>query len=509
MISGQFLAPDRVEHITDSGVPDRRQRAHVREDHPAPRRARRVDRYRRQRLFVVGGFLLAQVVIILFVNTRGATLDEGIYITAGLRTLDGFGLSDDYMSWFAGSLLWSALAGVAHHALGLMGVRLLAAILVTTGLALVGKAADNLYGARAGVWATAIGAASGAVLTLGHVGVYDAVAFVGLAAMMCALSEFFVRDRRAWIVIAAAAFVVAVLGKYPAVAAVSVVVSLIFIRRGRRGRIDVGMFIFVTGAALVVFYQMFEQQMLGLIEFRSEFEIPAFGFTREMIAVTLAYHVVPVALVTVVGVARSGRGSRATSLVLATSLALPIVYHLSTGSGVGQVKHLGLALTMALPVAGLGFAEIHRKMSAFVAVPALVALLALGLAQMRQEHNASPDPGPVANYLAQEAESADRLLIDTSWPYTLALMESGRIESPWSIYDTFRVENETLPVGICEFDWFVATPNGWPEDVTEAVHACGSFELVFSDTHELHGFTEEYHWITYPATSEVWERVSP
>ena len=83
-------------------------------------------------------------------------------------------------------------------------------------------------------------------------------------------------------------------------------------------------------------------------------------------------------------------------------------------------------MTMALPVAGLGLAEVHRKMSAFVAVPALIGLLALGLIQMRQEHNASWDPRPVASHLAQEAEPGDVVHVVRRDPQFVAAVRSVR-----------------------------------------------------------------------------------
>ena len=49
---------------------------------------------------------------LLTLNYNGPFFDEAIYITAGQRTLEGFGYSDGYITWFAGSLLWPALAGL-------------------------------------------------------------------------------------------------------------------------------------------------------------------------------------------------------------------------------------------------------------------------------------------------------------------------------------------------------------------------------------------------------------
>ncbi len=47
---------------------------------------------------------------------NGPFLDEGIYVAAGLRTLQGHGISDNYLSWFSGSLMWPVIAALGWKA---------------------------------------------------------------------------------------------------------------------------------------------------------------------------------------------------------------------------------------------------------------------------------------------------------------------------------------------------------------------------------------------------------
>ncbi|MFL7790547.1 MAG: hypothetical protein AB8I69_00280, partial [Anaerolineae bacterium] len=85
--------------------------------------------YKRAAWLVVGlWFLLCLTTL----NYNGPFFDEGIYITSGVRTLEGYGLSDLYLTWFGGSLLWPILAGIGYRIGGLIGARVVA-LLVTTG----------------------------------------------------------------------------------------------------------------------------------------------------------------------------------------------------------------------------------------------------------------------------------------------------------------------------------------------------------------------------------------
>ena len=51
---------------------------------------------------LIAGFLFGEVLLIV-VAANGPTLDESIYLMSGRRTLEGHGLTDGYLGWFAGS----------------------------------------------------------------------------------------------------------------------------------------------------------------------------------------------------------------------------------------------------------------------------------------------------------------------------------------------------------------------------------------------------------------------
>ena len=121
---------------------------------PPRRRGRSPRRERRTRnvaaAMILAAFLGLELAVILTV-ANGPTLDEGIYVTAGRRTLEGSGGTDGYLGWFAGSLLWPALAGDGRRASAASRGRAWWRRSWSP-IALVGvwRAAATLFGSRAG-----------------------------------------------------------------------------------------------------------------------------------------------------------------------------------------------------------------------------------------------------------------------------------------------------------------------------------------------------------------------
>ncbi len=91
-----------------------------------------ISQSRRRRALVAPGGLPDAELIVSSLELRGPFMDEGIYVAAGLRTLQGHGISDNYMSWFSGSLMWPVIAALGWKAFGLAGARAAAAVCVTT-----------------------------------------------------------------------------------------------------------------------------------------------------------------------------------------------------------------------------------------------------------------------------------------------------------------------------------------------------------------------------------------
>jgi 4-amino-4-deoxy-L-arabinose transferase-like glycosyltransferase len=121
---------------------------------------------------------------------------------------------------------------------GLAGARVAAGFLVAIGLGAAMRATKNLFGPTAAAWGFVACAVSAPVLALGHLAVYDVVAVAGLGISLMALTELARTDHRGWLLVAAGAFAVGVLGKYPTAFMAPVLIALLFALRGRLARVD-------------------------------------------------------------------------------------------------------------------------------------------------------------------------------------------------------------------------------------------------------------------------------
>ena len=212
----------------------------------------------------LGVFLIGQLVICAL-HITGPFLDEGIYIAAGLRTLQGHGISDNYMSWFSGSLIWPVIAAIGWKAWGLAGARAAAALCVTVGIGGALMASGNLLGTRVRAMAAIAAVTSGPVIALGHLAVYDTLAVGASGLSFWALTEFIDRNDRTWLCAAALMYALAGLAKYPACCSSGrrsccCVVTM----RGPRARMDLGLFAFIAGAVLLVYFLSDRSQLSGV-----------------------------------------------------------------------------------------------------------------------------------------------------------------------------------------------------------------------------------------------------
>jgi 4-amino-4-deoxy-L-arabinose transferase-like glycosyltransferase len=164
--------------------------------------------------WIVAGFLAVQVYVIWF-NANGPFVDEGLYIVAGLRVLEGNGLSDGYITWFNGSpFVWPVIAALGHRLGGLPGARFMAAILSTVTLIAVARTAENLFGRSLAKWCALAFAVNGLFMALAHFAVYDVAALTGLAVSMWWVTRSSTTAASMWLVGAAIAFACAVISKY-------------------------------------------------------------------------------------------------------------------------------------------------------------------------------------------------------------------------------------------------------------------------------------------------------
>ncbi len=503
---------------------------------PAPERASASRALRLAPWLLLGVFLAVELAI-CFAHLTGPFLDEGIYVTAGLRTLQGHGIADNYLGWFAGSLLWPVIAALGWKVAGLAGARAAAALCVSAGLAGMVGATGNLLGPRTRAYAALAAVTSGPVLALGHLAVYDtaAVAFTGGA--FWAVSEFLRRDDRAWLVGAALLYAGAGLSKYPVLAFTAPPLALLILTaRGRRAVLDLSLFALVAGAVLLVYFMANRAQLIGFVSFRTH-ENPSFGVTTAQIAYSQVYYTLVPLLLALAGavllarrrralgpaLAEGGRdlptpleGSRLAPsppggrwlapALLAGVLAAPL-YHLGTGNPSGDQKHVVFGLIFILPLAGVtlerAFAGRRRWLVA--------TLLTLGLGvfasvQVVRIDESWPDLRASATVLSADVHPGERLLVNSAWVEDVYLYSRGRITTPYDLYDVYRVEHLGRPVDVCDFQWFVVVPGGeaWPAAVREQMLRCGSFRVLYTSRATMTNLGSDLRFVTYSEPIEIW-----
>lgn len=457
----------------------------------------------------IGLFVVAQATR-LAVQASGPSMDEGIYLTAGLRTLQGHGVADGYLTWFAGSLLWPVVGSIGHMAGGLPGARLVALALVTLGLLGALQATANLYGRRARRWAALLLLGWGAALGVGRLAEYDAVAIAGIGLCVWALTHFARRDHRLWLVASAVALFVGIIGKYAAAFCLPCVVWLLLALRGHRRWADLTMFLFVLGGLLLAYFLPFRWQLAAFPAWRIE-NNPDFGATLATNVTTLAYHsAVPTALA-LVGLVAAWRWDRRVATPLFASTLLFPAYHVLAGNTVGAHKHVVLGMLLAVPLIGFALDRlVRRRVGTAVAVMVLAAFAAVGWWQSILIERYWPDVRPTVAYLRAHVEPGDLIANNGSWAYTLGLYSHGSLERPSDHRDVYSVANEPLPRPLCEFDWFVDqnNHNDWPDSVTDRIRSCGTFELVHSTQEPITQLGADLRPVTYGVRTDVWSNIS-
>ncbi len=461
-------------------------------------------------LVIVLAYLAVQGVLITAGGLRGPFLDEGIYITAGLRTWQGYAISDGYLTWFAGSLFWPVVAGAANALGGLVMTRLVGAALMAVGCWGSARASRDLFGTSAQPWTAAILVVSGPVLALGHLAVYDvlAVALVGLS--LASVARVAVSSHRLWPVLAAVCLSGAVLAKYPTAALLVPIVAVLYLVRRDRFVMDGLLFGFVFTAIQLAAFLPARDQLARFVSWRVE-NNPAFGVTRSMIAYEAALFLLPLAVVAFAGALQHGPGRRIRLVMSLTLLVFP-TYHILIGNSVGAPKHVVYGMLLAAPVAGsfVGRVAQSRRAVAAIAVVAIAGLGIGGWAQMRQLDRTWVDTSAAGRYLQENVVAGDVLYLGNKWPLLPALYNDGPLDDLEGVWDPYRVSHEPDPPDLCSVDWFVDEENstGWDEATRSALAACGTFERVYEGEGVLTNLAPSLEYVSWSAGVVVWHNTA-
>jgi hypothetical protein len=454
---------------------------------------------------LVAVFLAGQIVLILRL-ANGPTLDESIYLTAGRRTLEGHGYADGYLGWFAGSLLWPMLAGVGDAVGGLAGARVLAAVFVSIAVIAIWRATVILFGDRAAFLTVTLAVATGPILALGHLAVIDAPAVAGLAIAFWATTELARRDHRGWLVVAAAALCFAVLSKYPTAVSALPLVALILLMRGRAALMDLAVAALLAIAVLLVYFLSARGPLTDFVSWRVE-NNPGFGVTRPMVAFSqLWYGGLPL-LLALGGWFVCRRKWLATALILG-GLIFPL-YHVAIGNSVGDTKHMVFGLVFLLPLAGRLLDRVAAESGAALACLLAVAAGAFGAFQADRLERGWVDVRPAVDYLAAHAQPGQRFLINNAWPFTERLYEEGKIESPWQVFDVYRLRHGELHASVCQADWFVVAQGAgrWPTEVRRRIADCGSFRRVYRERAPVTNLGRDLGWVTWTGRVAIYRNL--
>lgn len=445
------------------------------------------------------------VVCLATLDYNGPFYDEGIYLTAGVRTLQGHGLEDGYLRWFAGSLLWPQMAGAAFRLGGLLAVRALAALFAAAAFLGVVQAARNLFGQRAAFWTALSFALSGPLLALARLGVYDLPALAGIGLAFWGVTETVKRDNRLWLILAALSYTLAVFSKYPLGLMLLPLAAVLIVSRKRKAALDLGLFGFVVGGLTLAFYMPARPELGALVEVLA----PKLTFeaTPAMVWYTVFYFTLAPLCLCLLGWL-AARDQRPLATVLLLTMFIWPAYHIYAGYLLGLSKHVVFGFLFAYPLIGLALDTLWRKWSRPAAVlVSILFLAALGYTQWQQLSMAWPDVRPTTAFLFEHMAPGDRVLSNESWPYTCCLYDQGLIESPRSVADVYDVYTRPEQVGdLCQYDWFVdsAFYPRWPPDVRDTVLNCGTYTPVHIDTRMVIGLTQDLEYVTYPVEIRVW-----
>jgi hypothetical protein len=456
-------------------------------------------------LFLI--FAVIQTVIILHQGT-GPFFDEAIYITAGLRTLQGKGLDDGYLVWFAGSLLWPFFAGLGYLLKGLVGVRFMALFFAFLTFIASYLTTRNLFGEKAACFTLIALLCSGPFMALAHLGVYDSPALACTAISFWAITQL-KHDHRIWLCVSAIAFALAIIAKYPIVLMLLPLLALIRQQRKAQSTVDICLFLFLFTATFLTFFLSCQYEV-GDWLFWSIANKPTFGATRESIAfVQLSFGLLPL-LFAFAGFLLP-RGKKALKLILLLAGFIWPLYHILTGNPVSDNKHVVFGFLFIYPLIGLFFAFLWEKniFGKLLVSLSILVLIVFGFSQLTRLDAAWPDVRTPANYLMQHVQPGDKLLINDSWSYTMYLYGNKNITSPWDVFDNYRIQDHESKMDLCHYQWFVDEEGSyaWSQQVLAKMQTCAHFVRVFQYSSPVVGLGNNNQYVRYTVKTTIWKRV--
>ena len=416
-------------------------------------------------------FLAVQLGIIRFA-ANGPFVDEGLYIVAGMRVLDGKALSDGYITWFNGSpFVWPVIAALGHHLGGLSGARVMAVILSTVTLVAFAKTADNLLGRSVSAWCAVSFSVNGLFLALAHFAVYDVAALAGLALSMWCVTRSSASDASIWTIGAGIAFAGAVIAKFGSMLMIVPLLGLLVAVRGVQNSLRASaVFLTVAGVIVAAYFWLCFGSVVPASS--ANYLGQTFGRSRGHIAVLqIVFGVAPIALASVGALVAWRRGKRLLIVTCLLAVVLYPAFHLYTANFVSAQKHVVAGFLFAYLLAGLALERLWRSRSRAAAISVLTVLTLWGGVQCYWQDRSWSDTRVLASYLAQHMERGDRIIAESSWNYILYLYSQRLIESPADVLDAnYPPPHDQRDA--CQTTWLVGNPDS-AAMIREALGRCG------------------------------------
>ncbi len=458
----------------------------------------------RRWVFPVLAYVMIQCLFIFFGGTS-AFYDEAAEVVAGVRTVQGYGIADRYLTWFDGSLLWSVVAVPGQMAGGIVGARLVAVTLSTTAMIFTVRAASLLFGEDAAFWTGVNMVASAPFFALGHLAVYDQPALAGVALSFWATIRFIKSGKRLLLLIAAFALAFSAVSKYPIFIMAAPIALMIAITRKERIVQNLAILTMVVCGVALSYFLLFRDQLTLLPELGDTESTwhPA----QDTILFLISFYVFAPLSLSALGWRISGQLRPIAAALMTAALLWPTI-HLITENPLSVHKHIVYGFLFAYPLCGLVLARMYSNR---VLRPALIIVVVglswLGIFQQSTLEYDWPDVRPGVDYLATRVQRGQKLLINDSWPYTMDLFTQGKLDSPLDVYDTYTSRDKYRPsVPICQFDWFVDEEGYfyWTNQERNAIPNCGTFRPVYEFTRSVIGLGSDLKFFTYPIKTTVW-----
>jgi len=346
--------------------------------------------------------------------------DESFMVLMGRSVLTGASDVGNYMNTAFGWYLWPVSVALADQVAGVLGIRLLAAVLGTGAVAGIFLLTKRLFDAEAGLAAAAMFAACTPAILTSRLATHDAASVPLLVfGLVCYVRALQTRE---WIAYAGAAllFFAAFLVKHPMAAFFPGLCVLAMVQGRMRGVAFAALLSLLVGG-YALWYQDTIRALLSFVGSFNAFRAPSEQLWRIYLTDRLDLWSM-VVLSGVMLVTGSPRAKRITGLLLAGAGMWALV-HVGRRLDYHTWKHAVYVMVFLVPVAGATALAVAERLSRGAFLPAMLGVVVLasglhlsGQRGLERVHGGMPFQWPntdaLAAYLQPRVEPGQRILVD-------------------------------------------------------------------------------------------------